>query len=65
MLPAAWAAGSISTRHTADDIARLLLTSLVGVRILARSRPEPELLRGAVRAAFCVFDAPPQPETTP
>jgi TetR/AcrR family transcriptional repressor of nem operon len=62
---AAQAEGAISTRFTADDIARLLLCSLVGVRILARSRPEPELLRGAVRAAFAVFDASPQPETTP
>lgn len=57
--------GSISTRYAAADIARLLLTSLIGVRILARSRPEPELLRGAVRAAFGVFDAPLHPETTP
>lgn len=62
---AAQAEGSISTRLSPDDVARLLLCSLVGVRILARSRPEPELLQGAVRAAFSVFDAPPQPETTP
>ena len=61
---AAQADGSISARSSPDDIARLLLCSLIGVRILARSRPEPELLQGAVRAAFGVFDAPPQPETT-
>ena len=62
---AAQAEGTISAHLSAEDVARLLLCSLIGLRVLARSRPEPQLLRGALRAAFSVFDAPPQPETTP
>ena len=36
--------GTIAISHTAEDLARLLLGVLLGIRILARVRPYPELL---------------------
>jgi TetR/AcrR family transcriptional repressor of nem operon len=51
--------GSIHPRHDAPDLGRLLLTTVMGVRVLARGRPVPELLRGAVRQALASLDAPP------
>ena len=39
-----------------DDLARMLLGLLMGLRVLARSRPEPELLRGLVRPALALLD---------
>ncbi len=41
--------GAINAAMPADDLARMLLGLLMGLRVLARSRPEPELLRGLVR----------------
>lgn len=50
--------GTIARAHPARDIARLLLTTVMGLRVLARARPEPALLRGAVRQALALFDPP-------
>ncbi|HVR54574.1 MAG TPA: TetR/AcrR family transcriptional regulator [Pseudorhodoferax sp.] len=50
------AAGTISTLSPADDLARMLLGLLMGLRVLARSRPEPDLLRGLVRPALAGLD---------
>ena len=38
--------GTISTSQPADDLARLLLGVFLGIRVLARVRPERELLEG-------------------
>jgi TetR/AcrR family transcriptional repressor of nem operon len=50
--------GSIARARAARDLARLLLTTVMGLRVLARARPEPALLRGAVREALALLDAP-------
>lgn len=50
--------GSIAMRSTADDIARHLLGVLIGVRVLARSRPEPALLNGIVQTALTALEDP-------
>jgi TetR/AcrR family transcriptional repressor of nem operon len=41
--------GTITSAETAEDLARLLLGTLLGIRTLARLRPERELLEGVVR----------------
>lgn len=48
--------GAINASLPADDLARMLLGLLMGLRVLARSRPEPELLRGLVRPALALLD---------
>jgi TetR/AcrR family transcriptional repressor of nem operon len=53
--------GAISTALNADDIARMLLGLLMGLRVLARSRPESDLLHGLIRPALALLDiASPQ-----
>ncbi|OCI99160.1 TetR family transcriptional regulator [Rhizobium sp. AC27/96] len=56
--------GSIGNRQAAADLARTLLGALLGVRVLARTRPEKELLEGLVRPIFALLepDAPKQLE---
>lgn len=49
-------AGTIDAALPAADLARMLLGLLMGLRVLARSRPEPELLRGLVRPALALLD---------
>jgi TetR/AcrR family transcriptional repressor of nem operon len=51
------ASGSIATSQSADDLARMLLSVLLGVRVLARARPKRELLEGAVRPVFDLLHA--------
>lgn len=51
-------AGTIARARTARDLARLLLTTVMGLRVLARARPEPALLRGAARQALALLDPP-------
>jgi AcrR family transcriptional regulator len=48
--------GEISTAQSAQDLARLLLGTLLGIRVLARTRPEPILLVGLVCAALALLD---------
>jgi TetR/AcrR family transcriptional repressor of nem operon len=43
------AGGTITSAQTAEDLARLLLGTLLGIRTLARLRPERKLLEGVVR----------------
>jgi TetR/AcrR family transcriptional repressor of nem operon len=50
--------GSIDTDRDASDLARLLLTTVIGLRVLARGRPERELLEGAVRQVLVLLDTP-------
>jgi TetR/AcrR family transcriptional regulator, transcriptional repressor for nem operon len=49
--------GSVTTSQSADDLARLLLSVLLGIRVLARARPKRELLEGAVRPVFNLLHA--------
>jgi TetR/AcrR family transcriptional repressor of nem operon len=44
--------GSIAAGRPAEDLARLLVTTVMGLRVLARLRPEAEVLRGAARQAL-------------
>lgn len=48
--------GTIAARQSADDLARLLLGALLGIRVLARVRPERDLLQGLVRPVFALLD---------
>jgi TetR/AcrR family transcriptional repressor of nem operon len=49
--------GAITSSQSADDLARFLLCVLLGIRVLARTRPERELLEGLVRPAFALLDS--------
>lgn len=44
--------GSISDRQDLADLGRTLLSTLLGIRVLARTRPERDLLEGLVRPVF-------------
>lgn len=57
-LSAGQASGSISRAQPSEDLARLLLGILVGIRVLARARPERALLEGIVRPVFALLDTP-------
>jgi TetR/AcrR family transcriptional repressor of nem operon len=50
--------GTISTNQSAADLARLFLGVHVGIRVLARTRPERELLMGMVRPLFRLLNVP-------
>ncbi len=49
--------GTIATSQSAEDLARLLLSTLLGIRVLARSRPERKLLEGLMRPVFALLDS--------
>lgn len=57
-IEAAQAEGTVAAQCAARDTARLLLSALLGIRVLARSRPERPLLEGIVRAALGALDPP-------
>jgi len=48
--------GTIVSTETPEDLARLLLGALVGIRVLARVRPERELLEGIVGPVMNLLD---------
>jgi TetR/AcrR family transcriptional repressor of nem operon len=48
--------GTIAKSQSASDIARLLLGVLLGIRVLARTRPNRDLLQGLVRPVFALLD---------
>jgi len=50
--------GSIAAHPNAADLARLFLTTVVGLRVLARGCPERALLEGSVRQALALLDVP-------
>ena len=52
--------GSISPDVDAKDGARLLLTTVMGLRVLARGRPERAVLEGAARQALSMLEKPDQ-----
>jgi len=55
-LQAGQAAGTVTATVSADDLARLLLSTLLGIRVLARARPERALLEGLVRPVYALLD---------
>jgi TetR/AcrR family transcriptional repressor of nem operon len=52
--------GSIASEHPAEDLARLLVTTVMGLRVLARLGPEAAALRGAVRQAIAALGPAPE-----
>jgi TetR/AcrR family transcriptional repressor of nem operon len=55
-IKAAQADGTVPRDRSAKDIARMLLGVLLGLRVLARSKPERALLEGTVRPALALLD---------
>jgi len=53
---AAQADGTVPRRHAATDLARLLVGVLLGIRVLARAKPERALLEGVARPALALLD---------
>jgi TetR/AcrR family transcriptional regulator, transcriptional repressor for nem operon len=51
--------GTITTSQSADDLAGHLLGVLIGIRVLARVRPEKALLEGVLRPALTLLDRSP------
>lgn len=49
--------GTISRAQPANDLAALLLGVLLGIRVLARAKPQRSLLESVVRPAFALLDA--------
>ena len=55
---AAQADGAVPLDRDPADLARLLLGVVLGVRVLARAKPQRELLEGVVRPALALLDWP-------
>jgi TetR/AcrR family transcriptional repressor of nem operon len=55
-IKAAQAEGVVPRDRIAKDLARLLLGVLLGIRVLARSKPERALLEGVARPALALLD---------
>lgn len=49
-------AGDIPSTPPARDLSRLLLAVLLGIRVLARTRPEPALLEGLARSVLALLE---------
>jgi TetR/AcrR family transcriptional regulator, transcriptional repressor for nem operon len=47
--------GSITVARPAEELAKLLLSVLFGIRVLARTRPEREVLEGAAEGALALL----------
>lgn len=52
----AQADGAVPRERVPKDLARLLLAVLLGIRVLARSKPERDLLEGVARPALGLLD---------
>ncbi|HEY1928555.1 MAG TPA: TetR/AcrR family transcriptional regulator [Caulobacteraceae bacterium] len=52
------ACGAISKAQSSDDLARLLLGTMLGIRVMARANPDADLLRGMTRSAVEVLRPP-------
>ncbi len=48
--------GSVNADRNAPDLARLLLTTMIGLRVLARGRPDRAVMEGAVRSLLALLD---------
>ena len=55
-IEAAQAEGHVPRDRIAKDLARLLLGVLLGIRVLARSKPGRALLEGVARPALALLD---------
>jgi TetR/AcrR family transcriptional repressor of nem operon len=51
--------GTITKAHSAEDLSKSLLGILLGIRVLARVRPERKLLEGLLRPTFALLDNTP------
>jgi TetR/AcrR family transcriptional repressor of nem operon len=60
-ITAAQTDGSVPHDRDPADLARLLLGVTLGLRVLARSKPQRELLEGVVRPALALLDYPDRP----
>ncbi len=60
---AAQGEGSVPPERDPADLARLLLGVILGVRVLARSKPQRDLLEGTVRPALDLLDWPDRART--
>jgi len=60
-ISAGQADGSVPPGRDPADLARLLLGVTLGLRVLARSKPQRELLEGVVRPALALLDYPDRP----
>jgi TetR/AcrR family transcriptional repressor of nem operon len=49
-------AGTVAQHIKAADVSRLLLSIVLGLRVLARVRPERALLEGTLRQALALLD---------
>jgi TetR/AcrR family transcriptional repressor of nem operon len=47
--------GSVSVLHAAEDLARMLLGQLLGIRVLARIKPDRRLLESIVKPVFAIL----------
>lgn len=52
--------GTITTSQSTDDLASHLLGAVMGLRVLARVRPERALLEGIVRSALALLECRPK-----
>jgi TetR/AcrR family transcriptional regulator, transcriptional repressor for nem operon len=57
--------GTISRFQAADDLAGLLLTTLLGLRVLARSKPQRALLESVIRPVLALLDMHVAPASLP
>ncbi len=55
-IAAGQADGSVPRDREPNDLARLLLGILLGIRVLARSKPDRKLLEGVARPALAALD---------
>jgi TetR/AcrR family transcriptional repressor of nem operon len=53
---------TITKAHSAEDLSKSLLGILLGIRVLARVRPERKLLEGLLRPMFGLLDNTPSPQ---
>jgi TetR/AcrR family transcriptional regulator, transcriptional repressor for nem operon len=58
-IEAARADGTVPPGRSAEDLARLMLGVLLGIRVLARAKPDRALLEGVARPALALLDFGP------
>jgi TetR/AcrR family transcriptional regulator, transcriptional repressor for nem operon len=58
-IKAARAEGTVPPNRSPEDLARLLLGVLLGIRVLARAKPDRALLEGVARPALALLDFEP------
>ena len=56
--------GTIAAHLDVTETARMLLSMVLGIRVLARARPDRSVLEGLVRPALAMLAAPPSVRTS-